>query len=184
MVVLEEKGLSGYGHKMIEFSKKEHKGEEITKLNHRGQVPTFKHGDIVLNESKGICHYLEEEFKTQGTSLIPADGRSKAHVLQRMYEVDNLWDKGLVGVMYAQWREKDMKAEVLAERKKTLAEELLIWEDYLANKPFICGDAFTMADVYLFPILATFVRGSLSFDGRPHLQKYYDTLSERDSIKK
>ena len=38
MLVLEEKGLQGYGNKLLSFSKKEHKGEEVLKLNPRGQV--------------------------------------------------------------------------------------------------------------------------------------------------
>ena len=38
MITLEEKGLSGYKSHMISFSKKEHKEENVTKLNPRGQV--------------------------------------------------------------------------------------------------------------------------------------------------
>ena len=38
MLVLEEKGLQGYGNKLLSFSQKEHKGEEVLKLNPRGQV--------------------------------------------------------------------------------------------------------------------------------------------------
>ena len=38
MIVLEEKGLGGYPNKLIEFSKQEHKGEDVKKLNPRGQV--------------------------------------------------------------------------------------------------------------------------------------------------
>ena len=38
MIVLEEKGLSGYGQKLVSFSDQEHKGEDIMKLNPRGQV--------------------------------------------------------------------------------------------------------------------------------------------------
>ena len=41
MIVLEEKQLSGYGNKLISFSDKEHKGEEVMKLNPRGQVMFF-----------------------------------------------------------------------------------------------------------------------------------------------
>jgi len=38
MLVLEEKGLSGYNSKLVSFEKKEHKSEEILKWNPRGQV--------------------------------------------------------------------------------------------------------------------------------------------------
>ena len=38
MIILEEKGFGGYPNKLIEFSKQEHKGEDVKKLNPRGQV--------------------------------------------------------------------------------------------------------------------------------------------------
>lgn len=38
-IVLDEKNIS-YGNKMLSFDKKEHKSEEIMKLNPRGQVFT------------------------------------------------------------------------------------------------------------------------------------------------
>ena len=39
MIVLQEKGLwEGIPNKLLEFSKKEHKGEEVLKMNPRGQV--------------------------------------------------------------------------------------------------------------------------------------------------
>ncbi|XP_035665585.1 glutathione S-transferase A-like [Branchiostoma floridae] len=56
---LSKKGLSGYNSKFLSFQKREHKTEEVLKINPRGQVPTFKHGDAVVNESLGVCLYLE-----------------------------------------------------------------------------------------------------------------------------
>ena len=38
MIVLEEKGFGGYKNKLVSFSNKEHKGEDVLKLNPRGQV--------------------------------------------------------------------------------------------------------------------------------------------------
>ena len=38
MLVLEEKGLQGYNNKLLSFEKKEHKSEEVTSINPRGQV--------------------------------------------------------------------------------------------------------------------------------------------------
>lgn len=182
MVALEEKGLSGYGQKMISFSANEHKNEEIMKLNPRGQVPTFKHGDIILNESFGICHYLENTFKEQGTKLIPDDPGTQAEVLQRMYEVENIQDKAIRKIMYYQWRNKDkVEQSVLDERSKILSEELKIWDGYLST-PFLVGDEFTMADAFFFPLFAVLVRGGLPLESRPNLKRYYEALSQRPSI--
>ncbi len=38
LIVLEEKNLQGYKHKLLSFDKKEHKSEEVLKLNPRGEV--------------------------------------------------------------------------------------------------------------------------------------------------
>ena len=43
MIVLQEKGLwEGIPNKLLEFSKKEHKGEDVLKMNPRGQVSNQK----------------------------------------------------------------------------------------------------------------------------------------------
>jgi len=183
MIVLEEKGLSGYGNKLVSFAAKEHKSEEIMKLNPRGQVPTFKHGDVVLNESKGICHYLENQFKGQGTQLISDEPMQQARILQRMYEADNLLQKGPKNIMYYLYltpKEKIDEDHLVAKRKE-LADELKIWEAYLTTSYFV-GEEFTMADVFTFPVLAFLVRGGLSLEGRPNLKKYLDKLAQRPSI--
>uniref|UniRef100_A0A672MA42 Glutathione S-transferase rho n=1 Tax=Sinocyclocheilus grahami TaxID=75366 RepID=A0A672MA42_SINGR len=59
MLALEEKQLQGYKHKHLSFDKNEHKCAEVQALNPRAQLPTFKHGDIVVNESFAACLYLE-----------------------------------------------------------------------------------------------------------------------------
>uniref|UniRef100_A0A672H5U0 Glutathione S-transferase A-like n=1 Tax=Salarias fasciatus TaxID=181472 RepID=A0A672H5U0_SALFA len=59
MLALEEKKLQGYRHKLISFEKNEHKSQEVLEINPRGELPAFKHGDIILNQSTGACLYLE-----------------------------------------------------------------------------------------------------------------------------
>ncbi|CAH1269745.1 GSTZ1 [Branchiostoma lanceolatum] len=98
MICLEEKGLSGYNSRLLSFGNKEHKSDEVLKLNPRGQVPTFKHGDVVVNESLAISLYLENTFKNQGTKLLPDDPAQLALVLWRTMEVDNIRDKAIGGI--------------------------------------------------------------------------------------
>lgn len=79
-------------------------------------------------------------------------------------------------------RHKEKAAQdQLVQRKKDLADELTYWEEYLIAD-FVCGSEFTMADVFLFTYLAQLVRGSISFDSRPNIKKYYENLSQRPSI--
>jgi glutathione S-transferase len=55
-----------------------HKSPEIQALNPRGQVPTFKDGDIVVNESLAILLYLEDAYPEP--SLLPKDKKDRALV--------------------------------------------------------------------------------------------------------
>ncbi|KAI5607625.1 glutathione S-transferase rho, partial [Silurus asotus] len=93
MIALEEKNLQGFHHKLLSFDKGEHKSEEVMKLNPRGQLPVFKHGDVVINESMAVCMYLENQFQSQGTRLIPGDVKEQALVLQRVFESSTLQQK-------------------------------------------------------------------------------------------
>ncbi|XP_062582101.1 glutathione S-transferase A-like [Saccostrea cucullata] len=186
MIVLEEKGFGGYKNKLITFSKKEHKGEDVMKLNPRGQVPTFKDGDIVVNESNAICDYLESTYKDKGTKLIPDDKAKRAKVLQRMHEANsNIQQKLLVDVIYYMWqtKEEDRKEEDVKKKMDALKEELNRWEGYLGEtKAFLAGPEFSMADVYFYPYIAFAVRMGLELEKLPNLKAYFDKLSARPSL--
>ena len=45
-----------------EITAEGHKTPEVLKLNPRGQVPVFKDGDVVINESLAAIQYLEEAY--------------------------------------------------------------------------------------------------------------------------
>ncbi|XP_013390633.2 glutathione S-transferase A-like, partial [Lingula anatina] len=99
MIVLEEKGLSDCEKKIISFSEKGHKSDEVLKLNPRGQVPTFRCGNLVINESNASCLFLEDTYKS-GTQLIPSEPARKANVLQRMFEVPSFTKKAMEDLLY------------------------------------------------------------------------------------
>ncbi|GCB78183.1 hypothetical protein scyTo_0015781 [Scyliorhinus torazame] len=186
MIALEEKKLQGYQQKMLSFEKMEHKSAEVMAINPRGQLPSFRHGDTILNESFGACLYLENQFKSQGTQLVPDTGDNQALVFQRMHEVLALQEK-LGAVIYYTWKvpEDERHDSAMERNKKTLNEELMLWEGYLEKvdpDSHLAGKNFTMADVMLFPQVAYAVHFGLSSDKYPKLMEYYNRLKERPSI--
>ncbi|XP_052286809.1 glutathione S-transferase A-like [Dreissena polymorpha] len=91
MLVLGEKGLwEGLPNKQISFDKNEQRGADIMAVNQRGQVPTFKDGSLVVNESNAICMYLEEKYSNDSNRLLPASVEERSQVYWRMFEADNL----------------------------------------------------------------------------------------------
>ncbi|XP_069757146.1 glutathione S-transferase A-like isoform X2 [Narcine bancroftii] len=162
MIVLEEKQLQGYTQHRLSFENGKHKTPEVMKLNPRGQLPTFCHGDIILNESFGVCLYLENQFNSQGTRLFPDSREEQGLTYQRMFEVLTLQEK-IDAIVYYFWKvpENERCDSALERNKKALNVELKLWEGYFEKLPqgsHIAGKNFTMADVMLFPQLAYAVR--------------------------
>ncbi|XP_013382675.1 glutathione S-transferase A isoform X2 [Lingula anatina] len=190
MIVLEEKGLSDCEKKLISFSDKGHKSDEILKLNPRGQVPTFKCGDLIINESFAACLYLEDTYKSQGPPLIPSEPARKANVLQRMFEVpsfNKVAFEDVLGQYFFAKKPEDIDQEKMKKGKAALKEELAMWEGYLvkAGGTYLDGGGFTMADAFFFPTLAFLVRNGLKLGPTfPKLAAYYDAVSKRPSVQK
>uniref|UniRef100_A0A3Q1EMS8 GST N-terminal domain-containing protein n=1 Tax=Acanthochromis polyacanthus TaxID=80966 RepID=A0A3Q1EMS8_9TELE len=90
-IMLEEKQLQGYNQKLFSFEKLEHKSQEVLDMNPRGQVPTFKCGKHILNESCAACFFLENQYKSQRTKLTPDSPGAQALVYQRMFEAITLY---------------------------------------------------------------------------------------------
>ncbi|TRY97377.1 hypothetical protein DNTS_032897 [Danionella cerebrum] len=201
MIALEEKQLSGYRSKLLSFDKKEHQSDEVKALNPRAQLPTFKHGEIVVNESYAACFYLEVKrqllfmnssfissvFKSQGTRLLPEDPSELALVYQRVFESQNLQQK-MYEVAFYDWvfPEGERHESAVKRKRESLIEELKLWEGYLEKTvrgSYLAGRSFSMADVVCFPVVAYFPRLHCPPERCPRLMEYYHMLKERASIK-
>ncbi|CAB1442940.1 unnamed protein product [Pleuronectes platessa] len=186
MIVLEEKNLQGYNSKLLSFEKGEHKSAEVMSMNPRGQLPSFKHGSKVLNESYAACMYLESQFKSQGNKLIPDCPAEQAMMYQRMFEGLTLAQK-MADVIYYSWKvpEAERHDSAVKRNKENLSTELKLWEEYLqkTSGSFVAGKSFSLADVSVFPGVAYLFRFGLTEERYPQLTAYYNSLKERPSIK-
>lgn len=185
MIALEEKNLQGYNQKRLFFEKMEHKSPEVMAMNPRGQLPVFKHGDKILNESYAIIMYLEDQFKEQGNKLIPECAAEIAMMHQRMMEGLTLNQK-LGDVLYYHWKvpEGERHDSAIKRNKEALTAELKMWEGYLAGGCCLAGKSFSLADVAMFPLFAYAFHYCNQWRERyPNLAAYHDRLKDRPSIK-
>lgn len=186
IIVLAEKGLwDTCPQKLCEFSKKEHKGDDVLKLNPRGQMPTFRDGKVIVNESSAICMYLEEKYSKDDNRLLPTDPAERALVYQRMFESANIQSNIMMGTIYYMMttKKEEWNQDKIKEAFEKANVELERWEKYLTGQKYLAGDKFTMADVFFYPFLATLVRQGASLEKKyPALNKYYDTCGKIPSI--
>ncbi|XP_077404903.1 glutathione S-transferase A-like [Vanacampus margaritifer] len=187
LITLEEKALQGYNSKLLSFEKGEHKSQQVLMINPRGQLPTFKHGERVVNESAGACMYLENEFKEQGTHLTPTCPKERAVMYQRIFEASTLGQK-LGDVIYYDWKVPEGERQESAKKrnKEAAGVELSLWEGYICKGPgpFLAGKNFSLADVVVFPNIAYAFHYGLCPERFPKLAQYYNMLKDRPSINK
>ncbi|XP_028819233.1 glutathione S-transferase A-like isoform X1 [Denticeps clupeoides] len=184
MIALEEKGLQGYKNKLLSFEKGEHKQPEVLEVNPRGQLPAFRHGEKKVNESLAICMYLESQFKSRGTQLIPDKAADQALVYQRAFEGLVLQQKLVDLLMYARHVPEEERQETTMKRNMEAASaEAQLWEGHVQEGSCLAGKDFTMADVVVYPVVALMFRLGLSTEKYPKLSQYNDFLKDRPSIK-
>ncbi|XP_076005838.1 glutathione S-transferase A-like [Genypterus blacodes] len=187
MIALEEKNLQGYNNKLLSFEKMEHKSAEVMAMNPRGQLPAFKVGNLILNESFAACFFLENQYKSQGAKLIPDCPAEQAMMYQRVFEVNTLHQK-MAEVIYYDRRvpEGERHDSAIKRNRDTLVAELKLWEGYLGKQgrgSFMAGKTFSLADVTFFPTIAYIFRFGLSEECFPNIGAYYAKLKEWPSIK-
>uniref|UniRef100_A0A672H595 Glutathione S-transferase A-like n=1 Tax=Salarias fasciatus TaxID=181472 RepID=A0A672H595_SALFA len=184
MLTLEEKNLQGYRHKLISFEKNEHKSQEVLELNPRGQVRDKKSNQS-LNSSQ-LTVFILNQFKSQGTKLIPDDPAKQAMMYQRMIEGLGLTEKLNWVVHYEFLVPEGERHEAAQQRHRdALTTELKLWEGYFENVAegsYLAGP-FSLADVVGFPNAAYAFHFGLSPERYPKMAKYYNLLKDRPSIK-
>uniref|UniRef100_A0A4W5J844 Glutathione S-transferase rho n=1 Tax=Hucho hucho TaxID=62062 RepID=A0A4W5J844_9TELE len=178
MIALEEKQLQGYKQKLLSFEKAEHKSQEVLDINPRAQLPAFKHGDNILNESYAACMYLESRPMNESIEGPYVDDY---HGIVLTFPLPG-------NVIYYNYRvpEGERHDSAIKRNKENLAAEIKLWEGYFQKMEvgsYLAGKAFSLADVIVFPVIAYAFRFGLSTKRYPKLGAYYDMMKDRPSVK-
>jgi glutathione S-transferase len=128
---------------------------EVDAIHPFGKVPVMRHGGVTLCESKAIATYIDRVF--DGPKVIPEDPKAAAKVEQWVslgnVEIDKVMIRQYV-VGYAFPKEPgrpDMGAiKAAAEKMKPQVEVL---DRAVAGTGYLAGDAFTLADINILPML-------------------------------
>lgn len=122
------------------------KPERFLEANPMGKVPTIVHHhgehDHVVTEAAAICHYLAE---MNAPDLLPRE-HEKADYFRWLLFAAGPFEQAVVA--------KAMGWDVPKEREAmagfgSYERTIDTLEGWLAERHFVCGDRFTMADVYV-----------------------------------
>jgi len=150
------------------------KSPEYLAINPMGKVPAIRYGEMIVTEGAAICAFLADMFPDRG--LAPAPGNPKRGTYYR-------WLFFAAGPVEAAVTAKSLGLLAPAE-KKTMAgygsfdETIDCLETAVRDGPYICGEQFTAADVYVGAQIGWGMMFG-SIDKRPVFQDYVARIQSR-----
>ena len=194
-ILLEEllaAGHSGaeYDAWLIEIAKGDQFGSGFVALNPNSKIPALLDRSvdpaIPLFESGSILFYLAEKFD----AFLPRDAQARAQTMNWL-----MWQMGSAPFLgggfghfyaYAPFRIQYAIDRYAMETKR----QLHVLDTHLAERRFMVGDTYTIADMAIFPWYGGLfddiysARTFLSLDDYPNLRRWHAELSARDAVRR
>lgn len=155
-----------YELRMLSFQDGDFKKPEYLAVNPRGKVPAITDGDFALWESAVIVEYLEERFPEP--AMLPRDARERARLRRVAAEAQDYLGEAQQEMGRATFMAPGGKQDParLEKARAVASAEVKRIEGELRG-PFIGGEALTLADVTVYPILAMIRRVTTRFSPEP-----------------
>jgi glutathione S-transferase len=175
--MLEEVGAP-YRIQIVSFDKGEHKQPDFLAINPMGKLPAIVHRGTVVTEAAAICAYLADAFPS--AHLAPAlDAPTRGTYLRWLFFGAGCIEPALVDKLLA--RPDVDRPSALGYG--SYANVLDTLEQAITPGPFILGDSFSAADVYVGSQIGWgFMVKSL--EPRPAFQAYLGRLAARPAMQR
>lgn len=163
----------------------EHRTPEYLAINPAGKVPSITHEGKYFTESLAIMEYLNDLHPEKPLTPNPAS----ADYAQQNYQLRHVLSYGMAEIENYAWVASQATwlkmmytwPEGTAEEAKTRIENALPRVfDWLAERDYMAGNAFTLADIYYFQLLG-WVK-NLGIELPEHVSAYRKKLTEREKF--
>jgi glutathione S-transferase len=175
--MLEEVGVP-YTIKLINFDQGEHKRPEFLAINPMGKLPTIQHGGTVVTEAAAICAYLADTFPAANLAP-PQNSPERGTYYRWMFFGAGCVEPAAIDRMFKRPSVDRPSALGYGSYEDTMHA----LEGALSPGPFILGERFSAADVYVGSQLMWGMQAK-AIEPRPAFQKYSDALMQRPALKR
>jgi glutathione S-transferase len=153
-----------------------------------GKVPAFEHDGFALYETDAIVRYVDEVFP--GTSLVPADARSRARMNQALSIIGSYAYPCMIGQIFMQRAVMPLIGNpsdeaAIAAALPNAATCLEALEQLIDGQPYLAGATLSLADLLLVPIydyLAQTPEGRKLLADAPNLRRWWDQIGSRPAV--
>ncbi|KQV81649.1 glutathione S-transferase family protein [Rhizobium sp. Root1220] len=173
--MLEETGVP-YRTELLTFGETM-KEPDYLSVNPMGKVPAIRHRDTIVTECAAICAYLAETFPESGLAPTPSERGDYYR-----------WMFFAAGPLEASVTLKALGFEIPRDRLRmagcgSFGDVMGTLEKAVSRAPYIAGDRFTAADVYVGAHIGWGL-GFGSIEKRQAFVDYHDRISQRDAYRR
>jgi glutathione S-transferase len=171
--MLEEVGID-YELRYVDLLAGAHKAPELLALNPMGKLPILTDGELVVTEVAAIGLYLADRYALGRLAPRPDDPKRGTYLRWSLF-APSVIEPGSIAKS-AGWPVKPSQAGW-----GTHAEMLAAIESAIADRDFLLGDTFSMADVIFGGTLRFMLRFKM-LEATPALTAYSERLGSRQAL--
>lgn len=185
-IFLEESGLE-YRITEVNLSKNKQFSEDFLRIAPNNKIPAIVDdapadggAPVSIFESGAILIYLADKIGR----FIPKDLRGRVEVMQWLF-----WQVGGLGPMAGQQvffrRAAPETIPFAIERYTDETKRLFgVLNKRLADRPFLAGDDYTIADMATYPWTAPYTLLNQTIDDFPHVERWLDAIAARPATQR
>ncbi len=176
-IVAREAGLDVQLEKVDGKAKRTASGKDFWQINPKGYVPALELDDgQLLTEGPVIVQYLADQRPDAG--LVPASGTLGRYRVQELLGYVNSEIHKSFGPLF----HDATSPEVRAEKKAYLHKRYALLDRALAEKDWLFGDRFSVADAYLFVVTNWAGHVKLDLSEHRNLQSFQARVAARPAV--
>lgn len=181
-IALEEAGIP-YEAVRLNFAENEQRGDAYLAVNPKSRVPTLEVADGIITEAPAIMGYIAEAFPA--ARLAPLGDAFAMAQLNSFMSYLASWVHPAAAHRHRGYRWADDPAAIADMRRKAplvFAEAMGLIEAAIFRGPWVMGEAFTVADPYLYVVASWLPRDGVDMAQFPKVADHYARMHARPAV--
>ncbi|MEZ7971954.1 MAG: glutathione S-transferase family protein [Pseudomonadales bacterium] len=177
---IEEVGLE-YTHVATHFFN-DSKTDDYLSVNPNGRIPALVDGDITLFESMAINLYLTKKY---APALYPVSEGEQAKAIQwSVWAISEIEPQQMQIVIQKFFNRDNMDQAIIDTSTENLKRPLDVLNQHLADRKYLLGDAFTVADLNVSGVMLLMQMMEFDLSAYPNIQNWTEQCYRRDALKR
>jgi len=182
-IALEEAGAP-YDVQRLDFAQNEQRQPAYLAINPKSRVPALETDRGVITEAPAIMGYIARAFPA--ARLAPEGDAFAMAELESLMSYLCSWVHPAAAHRHRGYRWADDPAAIADMRRKApevFGEAMHLIDEQLFKGPWALGEAYSVADPYLYVVTGWLPRDTLDMADFPRLADHYARMGERPAVR-